>query len=69
MTTKSAELESAEFLKSRIMEAAEFVDLDRLCISPQCGFSSSVKAVMNENQEHAKLARLIEVARDIWQDA
>ena len=69
MTTKSSELESAEFLKSRIMEAAEYVDLDRLGISPQCGFSSSVKAVMNENQEHAKLARLIEVARDIWQDA
>ncbi|MGK0298193.1 MAG: 5-methyltetrahydropteroyltriglutamate--homocysteine methyltransferase [Gammaproteobacteria bacterium] len=66
MTTKSPELESVDFLKSRIMEAAKVVDLDRLCISPQCGFSSSVEGVMNEEQEHAKLSRLIEVANDIW---
>lgn len=66
MTTKSGFLESVEILKSRIQEAARYVDLDRLAISPQCGFSSSVEGVMEEAQERAKLARLIEVARDIW---
>jgi 5-methyltetrahydropteroyltriglutamate--homocysteine methyltransferase len=69
MTTKSPDLESVDFLKSRIIEAAKIVDLDRLCISPQCGFSSSVEGVMNEEQEHAKLSRLIEVANDIWGSA
>ncbi len=66
MTTKSPELESADFLKSRIMEAAEYVDLERLCISPQCGFASSVNSVMNEDQQLAKLKRLVDVAVDIW---
>lgn len=68
MTTKSSELESAEFLKSRIKEASEFVDIERLCISPQCGFASSVNSVMNEEQQLAKLKRLIEVANEIWSD-
>ncbi len=66
MTTKSPELESAEHLKSNIMEAAQFVDLDRLCISPQCGFASSVNSVMDEEQQLEKLKRLVEVAIDIW---
>lgn len=66
MTTKAGELESADALKARIMEAAKVVDLDRLGISPQCGFSSSVDGVMTPTQQEAKLSRLIEVARDIW---
>lgn len=66
MTTKAGELESAEALKARIMEAAKVVDLDRLGISPQCGFSSSVDGVMTPAQQEAKLARLVAVARDIW---
>jgi 5-methyltetrahydropteroyltriglutamate--homocysteine methyltransferase len=68
MTTKSAELESADALKARIEEASRFIDLDRLGISPQCGFSSSVEGVMNVDQQHAKLTRLMEVAQDIWDD-
>ena len=66
MTTKSVELESADALKAKVAEAAKVVDLDRLCISSQCGFSSSVIGVMNAAQQEAKLARLIEVADDIW---
>ncbi len=66
MTTKSGELESAETLKARIDEASKVVDRDRLCLSPQCGFSSSVHGVMSPAQQDAKLKRLIEVARDIW---
>jgi 5-methyltetrahydropteroyltriglutamate--homocysteine methyltransferase len=66
MTTKSGELESADVLKARIQEAAAYVDLERLAISPQCGFSSSVEGIMNAAQQEAKLARLMEVSRDIW---
>ena len=66
MTTKSGDLESAETLKGRIKEAAQYVDMDRLCISPQCGFSSSVEGVMSPEQQRAKMARLIEVSRDLW---
>ena len=66
MTTKSGFLESVDMLKSQIKEAARYVDLERLAISPQCGFSSSVEGVMDEQQERAKLARLVEVAQDIW---
>lgn len=66
MTTKAGDLENAEALKARIDEAAKVVDLDRLGISPQCGFSSSVEGVMTPAQQDAKLARLVEVARAIW---
>lgn len=66
MTTKSATLESAEELKARIEEASRHVALDRLAISTQCGFSSSLDAVMSVDQERAKMTRLIEVSRDIW---
>ncbi len=69
MTTKSGALETAEALKARIEEARRFVALDRLCISPQCGFSSNVDGVMDLDQQNAKLSRLMEVARDIWDDA
>jgi 5-methyltetrahydropteroyltriglutamate--homocysteine methyltransferase len=66
MTTKSAALESAEALKAKIAEAEKYVDHDRLCISPQCGFSSSLDAVMSEDEERAKMVRLTEVANELW---
>lgn len=69
MTTKSGALEDAGTLKARIGEAARFVDRERLCLSPQCGFSSSVEGVMSIDEERAKLARLMEVARELWDDA
>ena len=50
----------------RIEEASRYVALDRLAISPQCGFSSSIEGVMNTDQQQAKLVRLMEVAQDIW---
>lgn len=68
MTTKSAALESEEVLTARIEEAARYVDLERLAISPQCGFSSSLKGVMTAEEQQAKLTRLMEVAHGIWQD-
>ena len=69
MTTKSGELEAEEVLKSRIAEADKFISHDRLAISPQCGFSSNVDGVMSVDQQHDKMVRLMEVARDLWQDA
>ncbi len=69
MTTKSGTLESMEALKGKIAEAARYVDRERLAISPQCGFSSSVEGVMSLEQEKAKLDRLVAVARDLWPDA
>ena len=56
ITTKSPELEDREALKKRIREAAAYVDMDRLCLSPQCGFSGYVgNTVMNAEQQFAKL--------------
>jgi 5-methyltetrahydropteroyltriglutamate--homocysteine methyltransferase len=67
VTTKRGELESADDLKRRIEEASKFVDLDQLCLSPQCGFSSTVEGnALTYEQEVAKLRRVVEVAHDVW---
>jgi len=68
MSTKSAELESAEFLKRRIEAAAKYAPLEQLAVAPQCGFASSILGrPMTEARQEEKLARLVEVARDVWQ--
>jgi 5-methyltetrahydropteroyltriglutamate--homocysteine methyltransferase len=67
MSSKTPQLESAEYLKRRIDEAAAFAPLDQLAISPQCGFSSSIGGnPLTERDQEAKLVRLVEVARDVW---
>jgi 5-methyltetrahydropteroyltriglutamate--homocysteine methyltransferase len=67
VTTKRGELESADDLKRRIEEAARYVDLDQLCLSPQCGFSSTVEGnALTYEQEVDKLRLVVEVARDVW---
>jgi 5-methyltetrahydropteroyltriglutamate--homocysteine methyltransferase len=67
VTTKKGELESKDLLKRRIEEAAQFVDVDQLCLSPQCGFSSTVEGnVLSEEQQWAKLRQIVEVAEDVW---
>jgi 5-methyltetrahydropteroyltriglutamate--homocysteine methyltransferase len=67
VTTKKGALESADDLKRRIEEASRFVDVDQLCLSPQCGFSSTVEGnALTYDQEVAKLQRVVEVARDVW---
>jgi 5-methyltetrahydropteroyltriglutamate--homocysteine methyltransferase len=67
VTTKLGELEKKDDLKRRIDEANRFVDLDQLCLSPQCGFSSTVhgNAIAVEAQR-AKLQLVVETARDVW---
>jgi 5-methyltetrahydropteroyltriglutamate--homocysteine methyltransferase len=68
VSTKAAELESEEALCARIRECARHVDLERLAVSPQCGFSSSDKAnkIMSRERGVEKLKRVVEVARRMW---
>jgi 5-methyltetrahydropteroyltriglutamate--homocysteine methyltransferase len=67
VTTKRGELESKDVLKRRIDEAAKFVDLDQLCLSPQCGFSSTVEGnELTEEQQFAKIRLIVETAREVW---
>ena len=66
VTTKRGELEDADMLKRRIEEAARYVDVDQLCLSPQCGFSSTVEGnALSVEQQAAKLRRVVEVAEDV----
>jgi 5-methyltetrahydropteroyltriglutamate--homocysteine methyltransferase len=67
VTTKSGELEKPDDLKRRIDEAARFLPLDQLCLSPQCGFSSTVEGnTLSYAQQVAKLELLVSVAADVW---
>jgi 5-methyltetrahydropteroyltriglutamate--homocysteine methyltransferase len=68
VASKVPELESADLLKRRIEEASRYVRLDQLALSPQCGFSTSASehVGVSEEMERAKLARIVEVAREVW---
>jgi 5-methyltetrahydropteroyltriglutamate--homocysteine methyltransferase len=67
VTTKRGALESKDDLKRRIDEASRYVDLDRLCLSPQCGFSSTVEGnVLSYDEQVAKLRLIVEVAGEVW---
>ncbi len=67
VTTKSGTLESKEALARRIDEAARYVPLENLCLSPQCGFASTHHGnALTEDEQWRKLARVVEVAREVW---
>ena len=67
VTTKRGELERKDELKRRIDEAARHVDLDQLCLSPQCGFSSTVEGnKLTRDDQEAKLRLIVEVAGEVW---
>jgi methionine synthase II (cobalamin-independent) len=67
VTTKRGALESKDELKRRIEEASRFVSLDQLCLSPQCGFSSTVDGnALSADEQRAKLALVVEVADEVW---
>ena len=67
VTSKFPELEDRDELRARVHEAAAYVDLDRMCLSPQCGFSSTVHGnELTEDDQWAKLTLVAEVADDIW---
>jgi 5-methyltetrahydropteroyltriglutamate--homocysteine methyltransferase len=67
VTTKSGKLEDPDALKRRIDEAARYVPLDQLCLSPQCGFSSTVEGnALTPQEQQAKLRLIVQVAHDVW---
>jgi 5-methyltetrahydropteroyltriglutamate--homocysteine methyltransferase len=70
MTTKNPALESAADVARRIEDAAQYVPIERLCLSPQCGFSSTVHGnQITEADQWAKIERLLEVTRQVWGSA
>jgi 5-methyltetrahydropteroyltriglutamate--homocysteine methyltransferase len=70
VTSKRGRLESKDELKRRIDEAAKFIDLDQLCLSPQCGFASTLEGnLLTEDEQFAKLQLVVETARDVWGSA
>ena len=67
VTTKTGQLESKDALKRRIEEAAKYVSLEQLCLSPQCGFASTEEGnVLAEDEQWAKLRMIVEVAEEVW---
>jgi 5-methyltetrahydropteroyltriglutamate--homocysteine methyltransferase len=69
VTTKRPELESRDDLKRRVEQAARFMPLDQLCLSGQCGFSSTVEGnALTRDEQLAKLRLIVDTARDIWGD-
>jgi 5-methyltetrahydropteroyltriglutamate--homocysteine methyltransferase len=67
VTSKSGRLESKDELKRRIDEAAKFVPLEQLALSPQCGFASTEEGnILAEDEQWAKLGMIVELAREIW---
>jgi 5-methyltetrahydropteroyltriglutamate--homocysteine methyltransferase len=67
VTSKTGKLESKDGLRRRIDAAAHYVDLDQLCLSPQCGFASTEEGnLLTEDEQWAKLARIVEIAHDVW---
>lgn len=70
VTSKFPELEDKDAIKARIKEASTYVPLEQLCLSPQCGFSSTEEGnLMTEEEQWAKVRLVVEVAKEVWQDA
>jgi 5-methyltetrahydropteroyltriglutamate--homocysteine methyltransferase len=67
VSTKRGALENKDELKRRIDQAAKYVPLDQICLSPQCGFSSTVEGnVLSVDDQIAKLRLVVETAREVW---
>jgi 5-methyltetrahydropteroyltriglutamate--homocysteine methyltransferase len=67
VTTKSPRHETVEELSLRIREAARYIPLDRLALSPQCGFATSVLGnALTVEDERAKLRTIVDTAQAVW---
>ena len=67
VTSKTGALESRASLERRIGDAARYVDVEQLCLSPQCGFASTEEGnTLSEEEQWAKLARIVEVSETVW---
>jgi 5-methyltetrahydropteroyltriglutamate--homocysteine methyltransferase len=70
ITSKTGQLENKDEIKRRIDQASAFVDLNRLCLSPQCGFASTEDGnAVTEDQQWAKLSEVVEIAAEVWGSA
>jgi methionine synthase II (cobalamin-independent) len=67
ITSKRGDLESKDDVRRRIDAAAKYVPIERLCISPQCGFASTQEGNhLSQEQQRAKLSLLVEIATEVW---
>ena len=67
ITTKSPKLERKEDVIARINEAAKYIPIERLCLSPQCGFAScEIGNKLTEDEQWAKLKLVKEIAEEVW---
>jgi 5-methyltetrahydropteroyltriglutamate--homocysteine methyltransferase len=67
VTSKTGKLESKDEIKRRVEEATKYIDIDQLCLSPQCGFASTEEGnLLSEDEQWAKLGFVVEVAKEIW---
>ena len=67
ISSKFPQLEDKDAIKARIREAAQYVPLERLCLSPQCGFASTEEGnIMTEAQQWDKVRLVEEIAKDVW---
>jgi 5-methyltetrahydropteroyltriglutamate--homocysteine methyltransferase len=67
VTSKAGTLEGKDAIKRRIEQAAKFVDVDQLALSPQCGFASTEEGnILAEDEQWAKLRRIVEIAEEVW---
>ena len=67
VTTKIGDLEDKELIKARLQEAAQYVPLEQICLSPQCGFSSTEEGNnISQAQQEAKLRLVVQVASEVW---
>jgi 5-methyltetrahydropteroyltriglutamate--homocysteine methyltransferase len=70
VTSKRPELESKDMLKRRLEEASRYIDIEQLCLSPQCGFSSTVDGnSLTRDEQIAKLRLVVDTAEEIWGSA
>jgi 5-methyltetrahydropteroyltriglutamate--homocysteine methyltransferase len=67
VTSKSGTLENKDAIKRRLEEASRYAPIEQLCLSPQCGFASTEEGnVLTEDQQWAKLAMIVDIAREVW---
>ncbi len=66
VTTKSADIETKDFLLSRLDDAGKHISMDQVAISPQCGFGGVGHVTVTEDQQWQKFERLLEVAGEVW---
>ena len=67
VTSKTGELENKQDIINRIQEATQYVDINQLCLSPQCGFASTEEGnVLTEDEQWRKLEFIREIAEEVW---